>query len=230
MPGDVIDNKLNKELVAALMPPEELRTSYDQLKPFERQFVDAYIATDSPIGAVRQIFPGEGLTEEQRRTTHRVRAYDLIRRPLVQAAIAERLMKIAGKFELTAERVLAEVAKIAYSNMDDYFVKGEDGVRKLNLDDATRDQMAAVGKIKVKRTTDKETGDVTEEIEFALHDKLGALEKAMKNLGLYAPEKHIVAGMIQNVDGPNGSPRQLITIDMSEDEAAQRYSDFLAGN
>lgn len=225
-PEDNTDNRLNGIIVDALMPAEELRTAYDQLRPFERQFVDAYLASESPTKAMKAIFPGDGIDPKKLSATVRARTFELMHRPLVQAAIAERLKKIADKWELTADRVTAEIAKIAYSNMDDYFkVDPITGKRSLDLDSATRDQMASVGKIKVTTRTDKD-GVVTQDVEFALHDKLGALEKAMKNLGLYAPVEVNMRAQIERGETGDGSTL-MITVNDTDEEAAAKYAEYL---
>lgn len=222
------DKYMNEELIEVLAPKQELRTAYDQLKPFERQFVDAYLVNDSPMTAIRAVY-GElnASTDERSKTALKVRAWDLVRRPLVQAAIAERMKAHGEKWSLTIDRVLEELAKIAYSNIDDYIDRSTGEIKfDFTEDSVTRDQMAAVGELTVETTVDKD-GNTTTKTKFKLHDKLGALDKAMKHLGLFAPEQVEFRGMVKTI---NGTARtSTITTDMTDDEAADHYARFLQG-
>lgn len=228
------DAVLNGEIVEALTPVDGLKTAYDQLKPFERQFVDAYLASDSPIQAVKAVFPMDGVDPKKVASTLRVRAYDLIRRPLVQAAIAEKLTKHAAQWDLTTERVLAELAKVAYANIDDYLDRSTgEPIFDFTEERVSRDQMAAVGELTVETYNEKaDDGEVrvVKRVKFKLHDKLGALEKAMKHLGLYAPEKVDLRGIVRTVtDATTGQSVERITVDMTDDEAGEAYARYLMG-
>lgn len=225
-----MDNQLTGEIMEAIAPPPgSMLTAYDQLKPFEKQFVDTYLGSDSPMAAVKAIYPQpKGVPNDKYAQMLRVRAWAMVRRPLVQAAIADKLKQHASKWDLTTERVLGELAKIAYANIDDYIDRSTGEVKfDFSEDRVTRDQMAAVGEIKVEKTTTPD-GNVTEKVTFKLHDKLGALEKAMKHLGLYAPERVQLQGTIRAMSDQPG--REIITVDMTDDEAANAYGQFLLGS
>ena len=127
--------------------------------------------------------------------------------------IAQAQAKRSERTQVTTDKVVAELAKIAFCNADDYFEWGEDGVRLKDSEDLTRDQKAAVGE--ASETTTKEGGT----IRIKLHDKLAALEKLGKHLSMFIErtelsgfigqfpeavnrctpqEKHIIAGFLRN--------------------------------
>src|SRR5260370_29273843 len=73
-----------------------------------------------------------------------VTACRLLRRPVVKKIIAKLMKKRAQKLDLTAERVLKELAKLAFANMTDYMVIGPDGSARVDLSGVDRDKGAAI--------------------------------------------------------------------------------------
>ena len=98
----------------------------------------------------------------------------LLHRPLVRTAIERQLAKL----DITAERVLGELSRVAYSDMRDYAEWGPDGVRLKPSDGLSDLHAAAVAE--VSETTSKDGGS----LKFKLHDKLGALTALAKHLRL----------------------------------------------
>ena len=216
---DAINKMANDLIIDAIAPAAEMRTSYDQLKPTERAFVDAYVATDDPAQAIKAAYPAiADMSSKEARSAMQVRAVDMARRPMVQAAIAERMVATMTKWELTAEKVLKELAKVTFSNIDDYLDRTGPVPRfDFSEDRVSRDQMAAIGEFKVETAPD---GTVRQ--SFKMLNKMDALDKAMKRLGLYAPEKIDLVGNIRHSDNNGG--REVITIDMTVEQAAEAYS------
>ena len=223
-----MNERLNTMVIDAIAPASEFRTAYDQLRPTERAFVDAYVITDDPIEAAKMAFP---VLKELEKGTEgaRVRALDYCSRPLIQAAIAAKMEAINAKYQLTTERVLAEVAKIAYANMDDYVDRSSgDPLLDFSKERVTREQMAAVGEITVE-TYMEGKGEQAREVKrvnFKLHDKLAALDKAMRRLGLYEADN---IRDLRIVDGTSRSMK-TITADTTPDEAAAMYARSIAGD
>jgi phage terminase small subunit len=105
-----------------------------------------------------------------RRTANR-----MLKDPLVKAEIEKRMRKISEKADCTAERVLTELARIAFCDSSS-FVRVENGrVKVVNTDDLTDDQRAAVAEVK----------ETTEGISAKAHDKIRALELIGKHLKLF---------------------------------------------
>lgn len=214
MPNNPVRIAANVALAARHSGPMML-SAWDQLKPSERTFVNVYLETDSPTKAARAAFPSvvEAVVN--------VRALDMLRRPLIQAAIAAKLEQVASRYEVTLDRTVAEIAKIAYANMGDYVKINAEGEPVPDFSNVDYDQMAAVKTIKTETVVDP--SDKTKEIKkvtFELHPKLDGLDKLMKKLGGYAP-----LGM--SLTGPNGGPLQLeqrsVTVTMTAEQAALEY-------
>lgn len=219
-----INNRLNNLVTAALAPSDGNLTAYDQLRPTERIFVDAYIATDDPRGAALTAFQKTPMPNLIRGTNGDVRAMEYLKRPLIQAAIAERLKEIAARLEISAEKTVQEIAKVAYANMGDYVTINDDGVPEVDFSNISYDQMAAVAEITSEEVVEGRGNDakLIRKTKFKLHDKMNGLEKLVRIQGLNAPERLEVAGK-------NGGPIQVqaITVVMTPEQAAIEYAKSL---
>lgn len=231
MARKTVNDMANAVIIDAIAPAPEFRTAYDQLKPTERAFVDAYLVTDEPVGAAFAAFPdlaAAGMSDRRAVSAAGARALEFSRRPLIQAAIAEKMAAKAAEWDLRADKVVAEIAKIAYSNLDDYLSLTSDGEPYIDLSKVPRDKMAAVAEVTVEDYVEGRGEDARDvkRVKFKLHPKLDALEKAMKYLGLYAPDKvdMRVAGTITTTPaGPTA-----ITHAQTTAEAAEAYARSLA--
>lgn len=97
-------------------------------------------------------------------------------KPDIAAAITEGDAAIVAELELTADRVLRELALLGFSNMEDFASVDEKGSPALDLSKLDRKQWAAVSQIKVD-----DDGAVT----LKLYDKRAALVDLGKHLGLF---------------------------------------------
>lgn len=113
--------------------------------------------------------------------------------PAEESALAQ-MQELVNKHELEGlnrlenkelRMVLDEVRAIGLSNIIDMFEGDEYGnIRVKKLVDIPRSVMAGVKSIKVKR--DRLDGEISETVEFIMHDKLGALDKLLRYHGAYA--------------------------------------------
>ena len=144
---------------------------------------------------------------------HASNAVRLSKNEHVAARVAELLAVGAERAGVTVQRIVEELAKIGFANMADYMRAGEGGDPYLDFSALTRDQAAALSEVTVEDFKDgrgEEARDVRR-IKFKMHDKLNALEKLGKHVGMF-PNK-------VEVSGPNGGPvetkdvsaRELIT-------------------
>lgn len=90
---------------------------------------------------------------------------------------------------VTADSVVLELAKLAFSNIEDYLMVVEDGeVYLKNFDAIEREKLAVIESIKVSTTKTFTEANETREYkttQFKLHSKLNALEQLGKHLGIY---------------------------------------------
>lgn len=115
----------------------------------------------------------------------------LLRNVEISEAIRAAKVSRNARTEITQDRVLAELACLAFSNVDHYTVD-EKGQLAL-ADGAPASAMAAVASVKHRITKDPETSEVTHEVEFRLWDKPGPLKLAGRHVGLF-PDKIEVTG------------------------------------
>ena len=96
-------------------------------------------------------------------------------RARIDAALAEQSKRTG----VTADRVVRELARVAFANSQDV-VNYDDATVK---PDAARDDTAAVASVRVKTIPTKDGPGVEREVK--LHDKLKALELLGRRLGLF---------------------------------------------
>lgn len=73
--------------------------------------------------------------------------YDLLKRPHIAAKIKELGAKQEQRLEVTADRIIQEIAKIAFSNPANYLVIDSDGTIRPDFSRMTRHDMAAISQI-----------------------------------------------------------------------------------
>jgi len=99
--------------------------------------------------------------------------------------LAARQMELAEKFGMTAEKTVRETARIAYA--DPLKVFNPDGTLK-PIHEIDEDTRAAIASIKVKKVGMDSEGKPEYEYEIRFWDKVSALDKSHKHLGLYEAE------------------------------------------
>lgn len=159
------------------------------LRPKQQRFVDEYLidlnATQAAIRAGYSAKTAGAMGSEN------------LTKPEIAAAIAEKQAAIAAKSGITAERIVAELAKLGFANMADYMRTGRDGDPTLNFADLTRDQAAALQEVTVDDFVDGRGEDARDvrRVKFKLADKRAALVDLGKHLGMFT-ERQSVSGAI----------------------------------
>jgi len=116
--------------------------------------------------------------------TARVKASQLLTKVNIQEAIQKALKKRQERTQITADKVLNEYAKIAFSNIGDYAAWSktkepssdveETGVSLIDSDKIERDKLAAVESV----------AETKDGLKIKLHNKLGALDALARHLGI----------------------------------------------
>lgn len=109
----------------------------------------------------------------------------LLKNDQVAAYIKARQVQLAAKLGITQERVLAEYAKIAFSDMRKFVEWGPTGIKLLDSKELADGEAVVVAE--VSETTSAQGGS----LKFKLHDKKGALDSLAKHLGLLVERKQI---------------------------------------
>lgn len=103
----------------------------------------------------------------------------------IQEKITELRSKISEKNENLTQRVIDELVKVGFSNIQDYITNGNS---VQDLADIEPHKAAAVASVKKSVTTfgdDKGNEGIKEVVEFKLWDKISALEKVGRHLGIF---------------------------------------------
>lgn len=105
----------------------------------------------------------------------------------VRAFIDKELDRTAKRIDITADRIIQELARIGFSNMMDYVRLTSQGDPLIDLSQLTRDRAAAISKIVIEDYVEGRGEDAREvkRIRFELHDKRAALIDLGKHIGLF---------------------------------------------
>ena len=103
----------------------------------------------------------------------------LLRNVKVREIIQELADKRAERTQITSDKVLEEIAKVAFSNIADYIEIQKDGTARVDLSKLTRDQGAALSSVTVDETREGRR------IKINMGDKLKALDQLGKHLKLF---------------------------------------------
>lgn len=111
----------------------------------------------------------------------------LLTKSNIQKRVSELQAKRASKVGVSAEKTLEELQRLAFSNMDDFVRRTEDGNLDVDFRNVTRDQMAAVQEIKVDTTGGTGDGERRKVLRttFKLADKGLNLERIGRHLKLF---------------------------------------------
>lgn len=121
----------------------------------------------------------------------RGRACLLLQRPGVRAAIEARQKQLADQFEVTAQRVIAEFAKLAFANIDDFLEVRPDGMVRVDLSKADRQHRAALTHVTVEEYEAARSGDRAHRVKIRLASKQQALDSLARHLGLFIDHSEI---------------------------------------
>lgn len=110
---------------------------------------------------------------------------NLLKHPIVSAELDELIQIRKHRLGLTEDRILQELAHIAFANMKDVLKEDELGNITIDLNSLTYEQAAALSEVQKGRTGTK----------VKLNDKLAALVHIGKHLGMFR-EKVEVTGKL----------------------------------
>lgn len=143
----------------------------------ERQsrFVDAYAACgDATQAAIQAGYAAK---------TAKSRSAILLAMPTVIAALAGDTLQPRGAQPVTADRILAEYTRIAFSDLREFVTWGPKGVKFRSSARLTDDQARCVAE--VTETVTQHGGSR----KFKLHDKKGALDSLARCMGLFVERR-----------------------------------------
>jgi len=157
--------------------------AYDLLETIEKTMVDEYV-----LFAVN----------EQKRKHERIdvalalpipseyirRSRNALYRPLILAAIAEKIKEASDLEDISPTKVVKEHAAIAFSNLADFLEEAPFGDVKLKkLSGISSDKLGAI------KTIETKPGPFGLSTKIVLHDKRASLDALSDMMGLVAPDK-----------------------------------------
>jgi len=115
----------------------------------------------------------------------------------IQTKIAKAMAERSKRTGVNQDRVILELARIAFANARD-IINPEDGSIR---EDATEDDLACIQSVKVK-TMNGDKG-YSEEREVRLHNKMEALEKLGRHLGMWNDKIDLNVALPVVISGEN---------------------------
>ncbi len=179
------------------------------MTPRQRRFVEEYLVDLNATGAAKRA----GYSARSARN----RGYRLLQNPAVAAAVARAQDKRAARTQVSADRVVTELAKVAFGDPRRLLSWGPDGVVLRDSSELTEAEAALVSEVSETRTA---AGGGTRKVK--LHCKLTALNALGKHLGLFGNGRQSALARALAQNGGTG------TNDNGEADAADDPRDRLA--
>lgn len=171
-----------------------LSSAYKQLQPAERSFVDGLVrelehaaqrAGERISLALNRPLPPHIVASDTK---------DMLLRPVVTAAITERVNQIAADNELTPQMWIKHAMACAFSNMANYIdIDQFDGTASIDLSRCTPEQMMAIESIEVEGNgvDGFNRGNGKQKVKIKLHSKSAFMQMIGKYMGLVEPENPV---------------------------------------
>ena len=159
--------------------------------PMQRLFVEAYLihknATKAAIAA--------GFSERSANNQGtRLMANDAIR-----AEIEARLASTLDRYAVTSDRIIRELAKIAFGNIGDFIAVQDGGSAIVDFGTATREQMASLKSVEIDERTIDGPAPGVRKVKISMSDKRQALMDLAKIARMLPADRH-------EHSGPGGGP------------------------
>lgn len=155
------------------------------LTPKQERFVAEYlIDLNATQAAIRAGYSAK--TAEQQ-------GYQLLQKTSVSEFLQARQAELAKTHGVTVDNIVKELAKLGFSNMQDYMRTTHDGDPFFDLADLSRDQAAALSEVTVEDFKDGRGDDARDvrRIKFKLADKRSALVDLGKHLGMFTDKSEV---------------------------------------
>lgn len=145
----------------------------------DRRFADEYLKDFNATRAAKRAgFPPASAHTE---------GCKALKKPYVAEYIDKRQAAIAKRYEVTQERIVGELAKLAFASMGDFVRVTPEGDPYLDFSDMDQSQAASLIEVTVDEYTDGRGDDARDvkKVKIKLHDKRSALVDLGKHLGLF---------------------------------------------
>lgn len=164
------------------MPRVKVALNEHGLSDQQEAYCLAIVAGMSQIDAYRHSHPAARKWQDQ---AVYPKASVLSANDKVKVRIGNLLKKAAEKNDVTAERIIKEIALIAFGRKKDLMKWGPEGLKLIDSDTLTDDQAALVSEIKETVTSAGGT------LSLKTHDKVKALELLGRHVGLFSDKLEV---------------------------------------
>ncbi|MBP3958357.1 terminase small subunit [Gemmata sp. G18] len=152
-----------------------------ELTPKQQRFVEEYLidlnATQAAIRA--------GYSED----TAGSMGHENLKKPEIQAALKEAMDARSQRTQITADMVMAELGRLGFSNIRHYMSWNDSAVQLVPSEELNDDATRCIAE--VSQTVTAEGGTV----KLKLHDKVSALEKIARHLGMFNDKVKLEGGI-----------------------------------
>lgn len=208
-------------IMSKVAPLAVFASAYRQLNPAERAFVDAAIVEIE--NAANRANERISLALNRPIPAHIVeRSKGMLDKPLVCAAITERITAVAAEQELTAARLIKELMAISTANVNNFIEYDEDDIPRFNLTSCTPEQMAAIKSLEIESNGDALSRASKTKIKLTFHEKLPAIKMLGEYIGLWSGDNpHYRAEQVKAAD------RSALPDTATAEQAADAYQQYL---
>lgn len=182
----------------------------DKLTTKQRRFVEEYCVDFNGAAAAIRVGYNRGGARQM--------AYDLLRRPEIRDALAERLEVLTEAADVEAIRLLADLKCVALFNVQDILavLQADDAIDGLLA--AERDVTAAVSEVTVRKTPNGER-----DVKLKFYDKLAALRLLAQIKGMMDRTERV------EHTGANGGPIETLELSgLTAEERRARIDELIS--
>lgn len=173
-----------------------------------------YIRDDNATRAYLAANPGV------KRTTAGAEGHKLLKNPEIAAAIAAQREYTASRIELSAERTMLEIARVAYFDPRKLFDAQGNPLPVTELDDHTAAAIAGLEVLEQYEGAGEERRLIGHLKKYKVADKNAALEKAAKIHGLFEKDNRQKADpLLALLDGMRRSAVPVVATPPQDDDA-----------
>ena len=159
--------------------------------PKQRLFIETYLIHKNASKAA--IAAGFSERSANNQGT-RLMANDAIR-----AEIEARLASTLDRYAVTSDRIMRELALIAFGNIDNFVVVQDDGSLAVDFGTATREQMASLKSLEIDERTIDGAAPGVRKVKISMSDKRQALMDLAKLAYLLPADRLEHSGSIEHV-------------------------------
>ena len=199
--------------------PMDDKAEWEKLGDKNKRFIDEYLVDLNQT----QAYIRAGYSSKSARGA----SSKCLAKDHIQAALRHRKRMLAQEYDVSEKSIIAEMARVAFFNMEDIHDLDEDGHPVLSMKKAGRKHYAAIKEVTSRYYKEGKGPDAlaVKEVTIKTHDKVKALISLGQQLGMFASKKE--------VSGPGGGPieqshhvRKIETNGVKADWSGDQEPDF----